>query len=108
MASYFLRSSNSLLKTSKKQGTFFHLVKVQFHPKYVKIMKMVLYLQNVPFLNSVIRNIEVLPPPQRAVTFPWWGGLRTSMTWIAMLAGVFILLLGPPKPHRLKDRGQTK
>jgi len=28
------------------------------------------------------------------------GGLRTSMTWIAMLAGVFILLLGPPKLDR--------
>jgi len=36
------------------------------------------------------------------------GGLRTSMTQIAMLAGVFILLLGPTKPDRLKDRGQTK
>jgi len=36
------------------------------------------------------------------------GGLRTSVTQIAMLAGVFILLLGPPKPDRLKDRGWTK
>jgi len=36
------------------------------------------------------------------------GGLRTSVTRIAMLAGVFILLLGPPKPDRLKVRGQTK
>jgi len=36
------------------------------------------------------------------------GGLRTSVTRIAMLTGVFILLLGPPKPDRLKDRGQTK
>jgi len=36
------------------------------------------------------------------------GGLCTLMTRIAMLAGVFILLLGPPKPDRLKDRGQTK
>jgi len=36
------------------------------------------------------------------------GGLRTSMTPIAMLAGVFILLSGPPKPDRLKVRGQTK
>jgi len=35
------------------------------------------------------------------------GGLRASVTRIAMLAGVFILLLGPPKPDRLKDRGQT-
>jgi len=26
--------------------------------------------------------------PQRAVTFSWWGGLRTSMTRRAMLAGV--------------------
>jgi len=36
------------------------------------------------------------------------GGLRTSVTRIAMLAGVFILVLGPPKPDRLKDRSQTK
>jgi len=36
------------------------------------------------------------------------GGLRASVIRIAMLAGVFILLLGPPKPDRLKDRGQTK
>jgi len=36
------------------------------------------------------------------------GGLRASMTRRALLAGVFILLLGPPKPDRLKDRGQTK
>jgi len=36
------------------------------------------------------------------------GGLRTPMTPIAMLAGVFILLVGPPKLDRLKDRGQTK
>jgi len=26
------------------------------------------------------------------------------MTWIAVLAGVFILLVGPPKPDRLKGR----
>jgi len=32
-----------------------------------------------------------------AVTFPWWGRLRTSMTRIAMLAGVFILFVGPPR-----------
>jgi len=31
------------------------------------------------------------------------GGLRTSMTPIAMLAGVFNLLVGPPKSDRLKD-----
>jgi len=30
------------------------------------------------------------------------GGLRTSVIWITLLAGVFILLLGPPKPDRLK------
>jgi len=30
------------------------------------------------------------------------------MTRIAMLAGLFILLLGPPKSDRLKDRGQTE
>jgi len=28
------------------------------------------------------------------------GGLSTSMTRIAMLAGVFILLVEPPKPDR--------
>jgi len=36
------------------------------------------------------------------------GGLRASLTQITMLAGVFILLVEPPKPDRLKDRGQTK
>jgi len=36
------------------------------------------------------------------------GGLCTSVIRIAMLAGLVILLLGPPKPDRLKDRGQTK
>jgi len=30
-------------------------------------------------------------------------GLRTSVTRIAMVAGVFILLVGSPKPDRLKD-----
>jgi len=33
--------------------------------------------------------------------------LSTSMTRIAMLAGFFILLVGPPKLDRLKDRGET-
>jgi len=47
--------------------------------------------------------------PTRRVLSPFrGGGLCTSMTLIAMLAGVFILLLGPPKPDRLNDRGQTK
>jgi len=36
------------------------------------------------------------------------GGLFTSVTHMAMLAGVFVLLLGPPKSDRLKGRGQTK
>jgi len=36
------------------------------------------------------------------------GGLCASVTWIAMLTGLFILLLGPPKSDRLKGRGQTK
>jgi len=31
------------------------------------------------------------------------GGLCASVTQIAMLAGVFILLVGSPKPDRLKD-----
>jgi len=35
-------------------------------------------------------------------------GLRISFIWIAMLAGDLILLVGPPKPDRLKGRGQTK
>jgi len=36
------------------------------------------------------------------------GGLCTSVTRIAMLAGVSILLIGPPKSDRLKGRDQTK
>jgi len=36
------------------------------------------------------------------------GGIVYLNDPIAMLAGVFILLLGPPKPDRLKDRGPTK
>jgi len=35
------------------------------------------------------------------------GAFSTSMTWIAMLAGDFILLVEPPKSDRLKDRGQS-
>jgi len=48
-----------------------------------------------------------LPPPPCCHLFVA-GGLCTSMTRIAMLAGVLILLLGPPKANRLKDRGRTK
>jgi len=51
-------------------------------------------------------SFKVYPPC--AVTLSWWCGLRTSLNRIAMLAGVFILLLGPPKSDMLKDRGQTK
>jgi len=36
------------------------------------------------------------------------GGLRTPMTRIAMLTGVLILLVGPPKQDRLNGRCQTK
>jgi len=50
----------------------------------------------------VLTEVELVTPTH-AVTFSWWGGLSTSMIRIAMLAGVFILLLGPPKPDRLKD-----
>jgi len=32
----------------------------------------------------------------------------SSMTRIAMLTGVFIFLVGPPKSDMLKGRGQTK
>jgi len=35
------------------------------------------------------------------------GGLCTSVTRVAMLARVFILPLGPPKPDRLKNTGQS-
>jgi len=52
------------------------------------------------------RLLSIIPPC--AVTFPWWSGLRASVTRTAMLAGVFPLLLGPPKPDRLNDRSQTK
>jgi len=31
------------------------------------------------------------------------GGLRISITRIVILAGFFILLIGPPKPDKLKD-----
>jgi len=36
------------------------------------------------------------------------GGLSTSMTQIAMLTGVVILLVGRPKSDRLRDSGLTK
>jgi len=49
----------------------------------------------------------ILIPP-RAVTFFVVGGLSSSVTPIAMLAGVFMLLLGPPKPDKLKNKDQTK
>jgi len=48
-------------------------------------------------LDRVLASLSISP---RAVTFSWWG--------IVMLAGVFILLVGPLRPDRLKDRGQTK
>jgi len=53
-------------------------------------------------LLPVIQHRLQFDSPPCDVTF------FTSMTRISMLAGVFILLIGPPKPDRLKDRGQTK
>jgi len=50
----------------------------------------------------------MLPPVLSLLVVVVVGGLCTSMTWIAMLAGVFILLVGPPKSDRLKDKRQTK
>jgi len=38
--------------------------------------------------------------PLCAVTFSWGGGRVPH--WLAMLAGVFILLAGPPKSDKLK------
>jgi len=55
---------------------------------------------------QIYTDLLIAPPPRCHLFVV--GGLRTSMTWIAMLAGVFILLVGPPKSDRLKDRGQTK
>jgi len=55
------------------------------------------------FFSRTTRPISTGLAPPCVVTFSWWGGLRTSLTRIAMLDGVFILLLGPPKPDRLKD-----
>jgi len=40
--------------------------------------------------------------------FSEYWEITTSLTWIAMLAGVFILFLEPPKSERLNGRGQTK
>jgi len=67
-------------------------------------------LQREKYAGHVIIKIIICPIfiPPRADTFSWWWELCTSMTRRAMLAGVFILLLGPAKPDRLKDSGQTK
>jgi len=54
-----------------------------------------------------MQNLDSISPPACCHLFVV-GGLHASVTRIATLAGVFILLLGPPKPDRLKDRGQTK
>jgi len=59
-------------------------------------------------LIEQMKSGAFVPLPRVMSPFRGGGGLRTSMTRITMLAGVFILLLGPPKPDRLKDRGQTK
>jgi len=49
---------------------------------------------------------QVDPEPRLSIVRRMAHGITENE--IAMLAGVFILLLGPPKPDRLKDRGQTK
>jgi len=60
-----------------------------------------LYKTKSPWGGAIDKPPRVLSPFRG-------GGLCASVTRIAMLAGVFILLLGPPKPDRLKGRGQTK
>jgi len=42
-----------------------------------------------------------------AVTFSWWGIVYLNDR-DSYAGWSFILLIGPPTPDRLKDRGQTK
>jgi len=52
--------------------------------------------------ESIVSNCTCSAPPPRLLS-PFRGGeLRTSLTRIAMLTGVFILLVGSPKSDRLK------
>jgi len=55
------------------------------------------YLVNKQHSNA---NIQMLPVCCHLFLV---GGLSTSVTRIAMLTGVFILLIGHPKSDRLKD-----
>jgi len=48
------------------------------------------------------RSSRVLSP------FHGGAGLRTSLTRTALLAGMFMLRVGPSKSDRLKVRGQAK
>jgi len=65
---------------------------------------------HMPFISNyyILLNVNHKYDPPVCCQLFVVEGLPTSITLIAMLAGVFILLLGPPKPGRLKDRGQTK
>jgi len=54
------------------------------------------------------RCFDVVIPPY-AVTFSWWGGgIEYLIDPDSYADWSFILLVGPPKSDRLKDRGQTK
>jgi len=66
-------------------------------------------LHYLPFESIwIIFSLDISFRPHACCHLFMVGGLCASVTRIAMLGGVFILLLGPPKPDRLKDRGQTK
>jgi len=54
--------------------------------------------QNI-IMNTFTNFLLSLPPACCHLSVV--GGLRTSVTRIDILAGVFILLLVPPKPYRL-------
>jgi len=58
--------------------------------------------------SDIFNFLNTGPPVYCHLFVAGGGGLSTSMTrklsWLEFL----ILLLGPPKPDRLKDRGQTK
>jgi len=66
--------------------------------KYLSFLKVVLFGADK---KSVIKNAMLFQRyDPRVLSHFRGGGLRTSLTWIAMLAGVCILLIGPPKPDR--------
>jgi len=62
----------------------------------------------ISVLAIISTTKSIPPPPVFCHLFVVGGGLSTSMTRITMLTRVFILLVGPPKSDRLKDRGHTK